>query len=123
MPEGVAVSSIDFTGFTNEDNVDGYLAELNGKTFSASDYVFPSRTGNKAVTYNVKLDTPASGSVSVKFVKQVGMRMTLNTISTTGISHINLDNDSDSKTFNLGGQFTGKNSKGIVIQNGKKILK
>ena len=123
LPEGVAVSSIDFTGFTNEDNVDGYLAELNGKTFSASDYVFPSRTGNKAVTYNVKLDTPASGSVSVKFVKQVGMRMTLNTISTTGISHINLDNDSDSKTFNLGGQFTGKNSKGIVIQNGKKILK
>ena len=123
LPEGVAVSSIDFTGFTNEDNVDGYLAELNGKTFSASDYVFPSRTGNKAVTYNVKLDTPASDSVSVKFVKQVGMRMTLNTISTTGISHINLDNDSDSKTFNLGGQFTGKNSKGIVIQNGKKILK
>ena len=123
LPEGVAVSSIDFTGFTNEDNVDGYLAELNGKTFSASDYVFPSRTGNKAVTYNVKLDTPASGSVSVKFMKQVGMRMTLNTISTTGISHINLDNDSDSKTFNLGGQFTGKNSKGIVIQNGKKILK
>ena len=123
LPEGVAVSSIDFTGFTNEDNVDGYLAELNGKTFSASDYVFPSRTGNKAVTYNVKLDTPASGSVSVKFVKQVGMRMTLNTISTTGISHINLDNDSDSKTFNLGGQFTGKNSKGIVIQNGKKIIK
>ena len=123
LPEGVAVSSIDFTGFTNEDNVDGYLAELNGKTFSASDYVFPSRTGNKAVTYNVKLDTPASGSVSVKFVKQVGMRMTLNTISTTGISHINLDNDSDSKTFILGGQFTGKNSKGIVIQNGKKIIK
>lgn len=123
LPEGVAVSSIDFTGFTNEDNVDGYLAELNGKTFSASDYVFPSRTGNKAVTYNVKLDTPASGSVSVKFVKQVGMRMTLNAISTTGISHINLDNDPDSKTFNLGGQFTGKNSKGIVIQNGKKILK
>lgn len=123
LPEGVAVSSIDFTGFTNEDNVDGYLAELNGKTFSASDYVFPSRTGNKAVTYNVKLDTPASGSVSVKFMKQVGMRMTLNAISTTGISHINLDNDSDSKTFNLGGQFTGKNSKGIVIQNGKKILK
>ena len=123
LPEGVAVSSIDLTGFTNEDNVDGYLAELNGKTFSASDYVFPSRTGNKAVTYNVKLDTPASGSVSVKFVKQVGMRMTLNTISTTGISHINLDNDSDSKTFNLGGQFTGKNSKGIVIQNGKKIIK
>ena len=123
LPDGVAVSSIDFTGFTNEDNVDGYLAELNGKTFSASDYVFPSRTGNKAVSYNVKFDTPASGSVSVKFVKQVGMRMTLNTISSTGIAPIKIENASDSKTFNLGGQFTGKNSKGIVIQNGKKIIK
>ena len=123
LPEGVAVSSIDFTGFTNEDNVEGYLAELNGKTFSASDYVFPSRTGNKAVSYNVKFDTPASGSVSVKFVKQVGMRMTLNTISSTGIAPIKIENVSDSKTFNLGGQLTGKNSKGIVIQNGKKIIK
>ena len=123
LPEGVAVSSIDFTGFTNEDNVDGYLAELNGKTFSASDYVFPSRTGNKVVSYNVKFDTPVSGSVSVKFVKQVGMRMTLNTISSTGIAPIKIEDASDSKTFNLGGQFTGKNSKGIVIQNGKKIIK
>ena len=123
LPEGVAVSSIDFTGFTNEDNVDGYLAELNGKTFSASDYVFPSRTGNKAVSYNVKFDTPVSGSVSVKFVKQVGMRMTLNTIPSTGIAPIKIENVSDSKTFNLGGQLTGKNSKGIVIQNGKKIIK
>lgn len=123
LPEGVAVSSIDFTGFTNEDNVDGYLAELNGNTFSASDYVFPSRTGNKAVSYNVKFYTPVSGSVSVKFVKQVGMRMTLNTIPSTGIAPIKIENASDSKTFNLGGQFTGKNSKGIVIQNGKKIIK
>ena len=123
LPEGVAVSSIDFTGFTNEDNVDGYLAELNGKTFSASDYVFPSRTGNKVVSYTGKFDTPVSGSVSVKFVKQVGMRMTLNTISSTGIAPIKIENASDSKTFNLGGQFIGKNSKGIVIQNGKKIIK
>ena len=123
LPEGVAVSSIDFQGFTNEDGVDGYLAQLNGKTFSSSDYVFPSRTGNQAVSYNVKLDTPASGSVSVKFVKQVGMRMTLNTVSTTGITPITLDVDSDSRTFNLGGQSVGKNSKGIVIQNGKKVYK
>ena len=123
LPEGVAVSSIDFQGFTNEDGVDGYLAELNGQQFSATDYVFPSRTGGKAVSYNVELDKPVSGSVSVKFVKQVGMRMTLNTVSLTGITPIILDIDSNSKTYNLGGRFTGKNSKGIVIKNGKKIIK
>ena len=123
LPEGVAVSSIDFQGFTNEDGVDGYLAELNGQQFSATDYVFPSRTGGKAVSYNVELDKPVSGSVSVKFVKQVGMRMTLNTISITGMTPITLDIDSNGKTYNLRGQFTGKNSKGIVIKNGKKIIK
>lgn len=123
LPEGIAVSSIDFQGFTNEDGVDGYLAELNGQQFSATDYVFPSRTGGKAVSYNVELDKPVSGSVSVKFVKQVGMRMTLNTVSLTGITPIILDIDSNSKTYNLGGRFTGKNSKGIVIKNGKKIIK
>lgn len=123
LPEGVAVSSIDFQGFTNEDGVDGYLAELNGQQFSATDYVFPSRTGGKAVSYNVELDKPVSGSVSVKFVKQVGMRMTLNTVSLTGITPIILDIDSNGKTYNLGGRFTGKNSKGIVIKNGKKIIK
>lgn len=123
LPEGVAVSSIDFQGFTNEDGVDGYLAELNGQQFSATDYVFPSRTGGKVVSYNVELDKSVSGSVSVKFVKQVGMRMTLNTVSLTGITPIILDIDSNSKTYNLGGRFTGKNSKGIVIKNGKKIIK
>ena len=123
LPEGIAVSSIDFQGFTNEDGVDGYLAELNGQQFSATDYVFPSRTGGKVVSYNVELDKSVSGSVSVKFVKQVGMRMTLNTVSLTGITPIILDIDSNSKTYNLGGRFTGKNSKGIVIKNGKKIIK
>ena len=71
----------------------------------------------------MNLDAPASGSVSVKFVKQVGMRMTLNTVSSTGVTPITLDVDSDSRTFNLGGQLTGKNSKGIVIRNGKKVYK
>ena len=123
LPEGVAVSSIDFQGFTNEDGEDGYLAQLNDMTFSSSDYIFPSRTGNKAVSHNVKLGKPVSGSVSVKFVKQVGMRMTLNTVSSTGVTPITLDVDSDSRTFNLGGQLTGKNSKGIVIRNGKKVYK
>ena len=85
--------------------------------------VFPSRTGGKVVSYNVELDKSVSGSVSVKFVKQVGMRMTLNTVSLTGITPIILDIDSTSKTYNLGGRFTGKNSKGIVIKSGKKIIK
>ena len=123
LPEGIAISSTDFQGFTNEDNVDGYLAELNGKTFGSDEYIFPSRTGGKAVSYNIEFDNPVSESISMKFVKQVGMRITLNVAASTGIEAITLNKNSDHKTFNLGGQPTGNGAKGIIIKNGKKLIK
>ena len=123
LPEGISISSIDFQGFANDDNADGYLAELNGKTFGSTDYVFPSRTGGEAVSYNIELENSVSGSISMKFVKQVGMRITLNVASPTSIAPISIDIDQNAKTFNLGGQPVGKNNKGLIIRNGKKLIK
>lgn len=123
LPEDISISSIDFQGFTNDDNADGYLAELNGKTFSATDYVFPSRIGGKAVSYNIELENSVSGSISMKFVKQVGMRITLNVAAPTGIAPISIDIDQNVKSFNLIGQLVGKNNKGIIIRKGKKVIK
>lgn len=123
LPEGISISSIDFQGFANDDNSDGYLAELNGKTFGATDYVFPSRTSGKAVSYNIELENSVSGSISMKFVKQVGMRITLNVAAPTGIAPISIDIDQNAKSFNLKGQLVGKNNKGIIIKKGKKVIK
>lgn len=123
LPEDINISSIDFQGFTNDDNADGYLAELNGKTFSATDYVFPSRIGGKAVSYNIELENSVSGSISMKFVKQVGMRITLNVAAPTGIAPISIDIDQNAKSFNLRGQLVGMNNKGIIIRKGKKVIK
>ena len=123
LPEGISISSIDFQGFANDDNADGYLAELNGKTFSATDYVFPSRIGGKAVSYNIELENSVSGSISMKFVKQVGMRITLNVAAPTGIAPISIDIDQNAKSFNLRGQLVGMNNKGIIIRKGKKVIK
>ena len=123
LPEGISISSIDFQGFANDDNADGYLAELNGKTFSATDYVFPSRIGGKAVSYNIEFENSVSGSISMKFVKQVGMRITLNVAAPTGIVPISIDIDQNAKSFNLIGQLVGKNNKGIIIKKGKKVIK
>lgn len=122
LPEDISISSIDFQGFANDDNADGYLAELNGKTFSATDYVFPSRIGGKAVSYNIELENSVSGSISMKFVKQVGMRITLNVAAPTGIVPISIDIDQNAKSFNLRGQLVGKNNKGIIIRKGKKVI-
>ena len=122
LPEGISISSIDFQGFANDDNADGYLAELNGKTFSATDYVFPSRIGGKAVSYNIEFENSVSGSISMKFVKQVGMRITLNVAAPTGIVPISIDIDQNAKSFNLRGQLVGKNNKGVIIRKGKKVI-
>ena len=122
LPEDISISSIDFQGFTNDDNADGYLAELNGKTFSATDYVFPSRIGGKAVSYNIEFENSVSGSISMKFVKQVGMRITLNVAAPTGIVPISIDIDQNAKSFNLRGQLVGKNNKGVIIRKGKKVI-
>ena len=123
LPEGISISSIDFQGFANDDNADGYLAELNGKTFGSTDYVFPSRTGGEAVSYKIELENSVSGSISMKFVKQVGMRITLNVAAPTGIAPISIDIDQNAKSFNLKGQLVGKNNKGIIIKKGKKVIK
>ena len=59
----------------------------------------------------------------MKFVKQVGMRITLNVASPTGIAPISIDIDQNAKSFNLKGQLVGKNNKGIIIKKGKKVIK
>ena len=124
LPEGISISSIDFQGFANDDNADGYLAELNGKTFGATDYVFPSRTGGEAVSYNIELENSVSGSISMKFVKQVGMRITLHTATNIdGINSIMSNEETNVPVYDLTGRRRSKNAKGIVIIGNKKVLK
>lgn len=124
LPEGISISSIDFQGFANDDNADGYLAELNGKIFGATDYVFPSRTGGEAVSYNIELENSVSGSISMKFVKQVGMRITLHTATNiNGINSIMSNEETNVPVYDLTGRRRSKNAKGIVIIGNKKVLK
>lgn len=69
LPEGVIVSKVKINGYDNYDTGDSYLAELNGKAFSNTDYVFPKKgTDNSAVMkeYTIDLDTPASGTLTFK---------------------------------------------------------
>lgn len=69
LPEGVSVSKVKISGYDNYQENDSYLAELNGKTFSNTDYVFPKKgTDNSAVMkeYTIDLDTPASGTLTFK---------------------------------------------------------
>lgn len=55
-------------------------------------------------------------TVKIKSIKRV-------TTTATGISKVeNLEEAKDGKSFNLAGQQVGKNYKGVVIKNGKKMV-
>lgn len=121
IPDGISITAIDIQGYCNEDNVEGYLSKLGGKTFEPTDYVFPSRTGGVSVTHSIKLDQPAQGSIGFMFVKQQCVRITLHTDAATSICKV-VNGESEKTFYDLGGRRT-KGAKGLVITKGMKQYK
>lgn len=121
IPDGISITAIDIQGYCNEDNVDGYLSKLGGKTFEPTDYVFPSRTGGVSVTHSIKLDQPAQGSIGFMFVKQQCVRITLHNDAATSIGKV-VNGESEKTFYDLGGRRT-KGTKGLVITKGMKQYK
>ena len=69
LPEGVSVGRVKISGYDNYDKYDSYIAELNGKVLSNTDYVFPKKGTNGSLVmreYTIDLDTPASGTLTFK---------------------------------------------------------
>ena len=97
---------------------------MGGYTFTEDQYVFPSRTDKKTATHTITLDTPATGSIGFKFVKQVGMRITLHVATNpAGINSIMFNNKTNAPVYDLTGRRRSNNAKGIVIIGDKKVLK
>ena len=73
---------------------------------------------NKLASANEALQSEIDTlSVKIKSAKRII------TNTTTGISKVeNLEVAKDGKSFNLAGQQVGKNYKGVVIKNGKKMV-
>ncbi|MBQ4520286.1 MAG: pectate lyase [Bacteroidaceae bacterium] len=81
LPENIQVESVDFTGYCNYADADGYLAQLGNVTYGEEEYVFPRKDsdGNYEVaSHSVVLPSPVAGTLPVKFNgQQVVMSMTL----------------------------------------------
>ncbi len=90
LPNGVRVDSVRFVGYDNYTGTDSYISELNGTTFSSTDYVFPQKNSSGTYTvcsHKIPLATPASGSFTFTFGgSQVVVSLVLSTrAATTGI--------------------------------------
>ena len=69
LPEGISVDKVKISGYDNYDTGDSYLSELNGTTFSSTDYMFPKKgtDGSKVIKeYTINLDMPASNTLTFK---------------------------------------------------------
>ena len=67
LPEGVAIKHIQMSGYDNYAEQDSYIAEINGKEYSATDIVFPQKTADGTatnVTKDITLDAEATGTIT-----------------------------------------------------------
>ena len=124
LPDNVSIGEITFTGYDNYTDADAYLGEINGDTFTASDYVFPK--SKEIVSHTLTLSpapmktitfTP-QGKQMVLVIGLKGQRTTASVITATKSSVPT----TPSPVFNLSGQRIATGYHGIVVSDGKKYI-
>ena len=132
LPENVAITSATFAGYTNEDNKNCYLSELDGVNY-ASKYSFPSRTTTTSTdtSYDITLATPATGVMT--FTPQDAQAAWVITLKgtkvTSAITNITTNTKlmADTNIYDLSGRVVAQKGseglkKGIYIFNNKKFV-
>ena len=125
LPTGMKIDKVDFYGYDNYD-VDAYISHFNGTDFGATDYVFPAKNGDDMTYVNHTLEaaTPIENSFSFKLgSKQCCLIITLyEKDSSAAITLPIATNDAEAPVYNLHGMRVGSRTKGLSIQNNKKIF-
>ncbi|MBO5601234.1 MAG: hypothetical protein J5957_01325, partial [Prevotella sp.] len=126
IPDGLSVTAVQLYGYDNYADTDAYLGELNGTTYSATDYVFPKKENENAVmkTYKISLESPATKTLTfTPKGQQVVWIITLETEKTTSsILRVDSKQEHSGKIYNLQGMEIRQPRQGIYIKNGKKII-
>ena len=128
LPEGVSIKSAEFTGYSNSDTGTAYLSQFGDDTFGATQYVFPSRAGQKTATHNVTLSAPVKGVLPMQYKdNQVVMIIKLFAVTgTDGINDIKTVTIDTGKIYTLDGRRVNGDvhslSKGIYIINNRKVV-
>ena len=124
LPEKINISEVEFSGYDNYDTEDAYLGEVNGVSYDATTYVFPKTKA--AVTNTVKLVPTATGTITfTPKGKQVVLTITLKGKygEVTAIDAATGEAASHRSTYNVKGQNIGNSHRGIVIKDGRKIIR
>jgi pectate lyase len=123
LPAGITITSVEVTAYTNVDTGDlAYVSKLGANEFNTDSGTFPLRTGKTIETHEYTLSTPASGSMTIRFGNNQATAVIKLISMTTGISTVRKTQSADDTFYNLQGARVDNPTKGIYIQNGKKVV-
>ena len=126
IPQGVRVTGVNIVGYDNYADVDGYLAELNGIEYGATEYVFPVKVNDEPVyvSHDIELPVPAEDAMTFTVRgQQCALKLMLTAEVASGISDVTIERKSDGKTYNLHGMEVHEPlQRGIYIRDGKKFV-
>lgn len=123
LPAGVTITSVEVSAYTNVDTGDlAYVSKLGTNEFNTDSGTFPLRTGKTIETHKYVLSTPASGSMVIRFGGNQATAVIKLTSLTTSIQSVSKDIKNDGIFYNLQGIRVDNPTKGLYIQNGKKII-
>ena len=126
LPADVPVDQVTIYGYCNVDGQESYLAELAGKTYGATDYVFPARDAAvSSVTHQITLDQPISNQLTFTTgsSNQSCLKIQLHIATSTGICEVLQATPREPEAYyNLQGIRVMNPTKGIYIHNGKKVV-
>ena len=128
IPNGIKIAKMDIEGKNNYTEADGYIGEINGKSYDATTYIFPKDKSVKK--YTVEFNSPVEHTLTfTPKVKQCILAITLYTDATSSIAGITVDNKlmADTNIYDLSGRVVAQKGseglkKGIYIFNNKKFV-
>ena len=128
IPDGIKITKISITGYSNgKKGESAYLSELGNATFTADEYVFPSKNGNTSVTHTITLAEEAMESLHFRIAdSECVWIITLYPETSTGITDITVEKkpDGNGRIYNLQGMEVKEPlAPGIYIRDGKKFIK
>ena len=126
IPDGQAVKQVTVKGYSNSDTADSYLLELNGETYSATDYVFPSRANNYQMNaFALQLEEPVTKSLTFSVGgAQTCLLIEMEMVSTTGITELRHYEMPPRHYYTLDGRRleTKPTMRNIYLVNGRKVV-
>ena len=132
IPSGVTISKIEIIGYSNDTGTDSWISNLGSVENGTYTEVYKSDGTGEVLPKGKDASNLSTITITGSFKgsilfknggKQPCLIMRLYKASdATGINAVETTNGEEGAMFNLAGQRVGKDFKGVVVKNGKKVV-